>query len=139
MNWNKFFVAFVAAFIFLFLFGFLWYGTLMQGAHQEVPTLLRPESDFKHYFGWLLLGHIVMAFFFTLLCARYVPTRGAGGGATLGLLVGLMYAGPHLISFAVQPLTAKIVSGWIVGAVIQFAVAGAIIGAISKPATTRTP
>jgi hypothetical protein len=70
MNWNKFFVAFVAAFIFLFLFGFLWYGTLMQGAHQEVPTLLRPESDFKHYFGWLLLGHIVMAFFFTLLCAR---------------------------------------------------------------------
>ena len=59
MNWTRFFIAFIAAFIFLFVFGFLWYGTLMQGAHHEVPTLLRPEADFKSYFGWLILGHIV--------------------------------------------------------------------------------
>jgi hypothetical protein len=138
MNWQGFSIAFIAAFIFLFIFGFLWYGTLMQGAHHEVPTLLRPESDFKSYFGWLILGHIVMAFFFTLLCARYVATGGAGAGAMLGILVGLVYAGPHLISFAVQPLTVKILSGWIVGAVIQFAVAGAIVGAIYKPNSLAT-
>jgi len=134
MNWKKFFFAFIAAFIFLFLFGFLWYGTLMQGAHHEVPTLLRPETDFKSHFVWLVLGHLVMAFFFTILCARFVPAGGARTGATLGLLVGLVYAGPHLISFAVQPLTLKILCGWIVGAVIQFATAGAIVGAIYKPA-----
>ena len=51
----------------------------------------------------------------------------------LGLLVGLVYAGPHLISFAVQPLTFKILFGWIAGAVIQFTIAGAIVGAIYKP------
>jgi hypothetical protein len=134
MNWKKFFFAFIAAFIFLFLFGFLWYGILMQGAHHEVPTLLRPETDFKSHFAWLVLGHLVMAFFFTILCARFVPAGGARTGATLGLLVGLVYAGPHLISFAVQPLTFKILCGWIVGAVIQFAIAGAIVGAIYKPA-----
>ena len=59
----------------------------------------------------------------------------AAAGAMLGLLVGLVYAGPHLISFAVQPLTFKILFGWIAGAVIQFAIAGAIVGAIYKPAT----
>jgi len=136
MNWKKFFFAFIAAFIFLFLFGFLWYGTLMQGAHHEVPTLLRPETDFKSHFAWLVLGHLVMAFFFTILCARFVPAGGARTGATLGLLVGLVYAGPHLISFAVQPLTLKILCGWLVGAVIQFTIAGAIVGAIYKPAAT---
>src|SRR5262245_50837285 len=135
MNWKKFFFAFVAAFVFLFVFGFIWYGTLMQGAHHEVPTLLRPEADFKSYFKWLILGHIVMEFFFTMLCVRYVPAGGAGHGAMLGILIGLVYAGPHLISFAVQPLTVKILGGWIVGAIIQFAIAGAIIGAIYKPAT----
>src|SRR5215475_9999137 len=135
MNWKKFFFAFVAAFVFLFVFGFIWYGTLMQGAHHEVPTLLRPEADFKSYFKWLILGHIVMAFFFTMLCVRYVPAGGAGHGAMLGILIGLVYAGPHLISFAVQPLTVKILCGWIAGAVIQFAIAGAIVGAIYKPAT----
>jgi hypothetical protein len=137
MNWKRFFFAFIAAFVFLFVFGFLWYGTLMHGAHREVPTLLRPEAAFQSYFGWLALGQFVMAFFFTLLCARYVPDGRAGAGALLGILVGFVYAGPHLISFAVQPLTFKILCGWIAGAVIQFTVAGAIVGAIYKPATTH--
>ena len=129
MNWQKFFTAFMAAFIFLFVFGFLWYGTLMRGAHEEVQALFRTKPDFP----WLILGHFVMAFFFTMLCVRFVPTGGIGASATLGILVGLVYAGPHLISFAVQPLTTKILCGWIVGAVIQFAIAGAIVGAIYKP------
>ena len=137
MNWKKFFFAFMAAFVVLFVFGFLWYATLMHDAHREVPTLLRPDADFKSYFGWLALGQMVMAFFFTLLCARYAPTGGAAAGAMLGLLVGLVYAGPHLISFAVQPLTFKILCGWIAGAVIQFTIAGAIVGAIYKPATAH--
>ena len=136
MNWKKFFFAFIAAFVFLFGFGFLWYATLMHGAHREVATLLRPEAELGSYFGWLALGQFVMAFFFTLLCTRYIPSGRAGAGALLGLLVGLVYAGPHLISFAVQPLTFKILCGWIAGAVIQFAIAGAIIGAIYKPAVS---
>jgi Na+/H+ antiporter NhaC len=93
MNWKKFFFAFMAAFVFLFAFAFLWYATLMHDAHREVPTLLGPEADLKSYFGWLAIGHFVMAFFFTLLCARFVPGEGAGTGAMLGLLVGLVYAG----------------------------------------------
>src|ERR1700751_4704753 len=102
MNWKKFLVAFIAAFVFLFVFGFLWYATLMHDAHREVPTLLRPEGDPKSYFGWLIFGHLVMAFFFTTLCARFVSGGGATSGATLGVLVGLVYAGAHFISFAVQ-------------------------------------
>jgi len=129
MNWQKFFTAFMAAFIFLFVFGFLWYGTLMRGAHEEVQALFRTKPDFP----WLILGHFVMAFFFTMLCVRFVPAGGIGASATLGILVGLVYAGPHLISFAVQPLTTKILCGWIAGAVIQFAIAGALVGAIYKP------
>lgn len=135
MNWKKFCIAFFAAFVFLFAFGFIWYATLMHDVHREVPTLLRPEGDLKSYFLWLALGQLVMAFFFTLLCARYIPSGRAGAGAILGLLVGLVYAGPHLISFAVQPLTLKILFGWIAGAVIQFTIAGAIVGAIYKPAS----
>ena len=103
----------------------------MRGAHEEVPALFRTKPDFP----WLILGHIVMAFFFTILCIRFVPAGGVFATATLGILVGLVYAGPHLISFAVEPLTTKILGGWIVGAVIQFAIAGGIVGAIYKPSS----
>jgi len=132
MNWKKFFIAFVAAFGFLFLFGFLWYAILMHGAHQEVPALFRTESEFKEHFLWLVLGHIVMAFFLALLCVRFVPAGGAGRSALLGLLVALVYEGPYLITFAVQPITTKILCGWIVGSLIQFVVACWIIGTIYK-------
>jgi len=130
MNWQKFFTAFIAAFIFLFVFGFLWYGTLMRPAHEEVSALFKAKPDFPS----LILGHIVMAFFFAMLCVRFVPPGGIGASAALGILVGLTYAGAHVVSFAVEPLTTKILWGWIVGGVIQFAIAGAIVGAIYKPA-----
>jgi hypothetical protein len=132
MNWKKFFIAFIAAFVFLFVFGFIWYGNLMHGVHQEVPALWRPEAEFKEHFLWLILGHVVMAFFLTLLCVKFVPAGGAGG------CTKLVYAGADLITFAVQPLTTKILGGWIVGDLIQFAIAGAIIGAIYKPSSPAT-
>lgn len=135
MNWQKFFTAFIAAFIFLFIFGFLWYGTLMRGAHEEVQALFRTKPDFP----WLILGHIVMAFFFTMLCVRFVPAGGIGASAALGILVGLVYAGADLISFAVQPLTTRILNGWIAGSVIQFAISGAIVGGIYKPRSPVRP
>src|SRR5213078_999345 len=112
MDWKKFFIAFIAAFGFIFLFGFLWYGKLMHAAHQEVPTLWRTEADFGNHFSTLVFGHIVMALFFALLCTRFVPAGGAGPCAMLGLLVALVYEGPHLITFAVQPITTKILCGW---------------------------
>ena len=139
MNWKKFFFAFIAAFVFIFVFGFLWYGKFMHETHMEVPALWRPEADFGTYFPWLIFGHIVMAFFLTMLYARFVPAGGAGAGAMLGILVALVFIGNNLITFAVQPLTTKILCGWIVGDLLEFAIAGAIIGAIYKPASARMP
>jgi hypothetical protein len=138
MDWKKFFIAFVATFGFIFVFGFLWYGKLMQGAHQEVPALWRPQADFGSHFSWLVFGHIVMAFFLTLLCLKYVPAGGPGPCAKLGILVALIYVGVDLIWFAVQPLTTKILGGMVVGDLIQFGVAGAIIGAIYKSSSPAT-
>jgi hypothetical protein len=136
MNWKKFFIAFIAAFVFVFVFGFLWYGKLMHGIHDEVPTLWRTEADFGSHFPWLILGHAVIAFFLTLLYARFVPAGGAGAGARLGIIVAFLHIGGNLISFAVQPLTPQILGGWVVGNLLEFAIAGAIIGAIYKPSTT---
>ena len=132
MNWKKFLIAFIITFVWIFAFGYVWWGLLMRSAHMEVPAMFRPEAEFGNYMPWLILGHIVMAFFLTLLCAKFVPAGGAGGCAKLGILVALVYAGADLISFAVQPLTTKILCGWIIGDLVQFAIAGAIIGAIYK-------
>jgi hypothetical protein len=133
MNPKKFFIAFIVAFVFIFAFGFVWYGNLMHNVHNEVPQLWRPEADFHSYFPILILGHVVLAFFLTWLFAKFAPAGGAKAGAVLGILIGLMLVGDNLISFAVQPLTTKILCGWVVGNLLEFGIAGAIVGAIYKP------
>jgi hypothetical protein len=138
MNWKKFLIAFVVVFVFIFGFGFVWYGKLMHGAHMEVPALWRTEAEFGNYFPWLILGHVVMAFFLTMLYARH-GGGSVGSGACLGFLVGLVCAGNNFISYAVQPLTTKILCGWIVGDILMFAIAGALLGAIYKPSVSSAP
>jgi hypothetical protein len=138
MNWKKFFFAFIAAWIFVFAFGFVWYGNLMHSIHDEVPVLWRTEADFGSHFAWLVLGHAVMAFFLTLLYASFVASGSAGAGAKLGVMIAFLYIGNNLITFAVQPLTTKILAGWMVGGLLEFAIAGAIVGAIYKPAQAQT-
>jgi hypothetical protein len=134
MNWKKFFIAFIAAFVFMFVFGYIWYGNLMHNIHQEVPALWRTEPTFP----WLIFGHVVMAFFLTCIYARFVSAGGPGAGAKLGIKIALVFIGNDLILYAVQPLTTKILCGWIFGDLIMFAIAGAIIGAIYKPAIVST-
>src|SRR5437867_1878267 len=104
MNWKKFFIAFIAAFIFLFVFGFLWYGKFMDPIHKEVPMLWRTQADFGSHFPWLVLGHIVVAFFLTMLYAHFVPAGGAGAGFSLGILLALLFVGNNVIVFVVQAL-----------------------------------
>jgi hypothetical protein len=106
--------------------------------HMEVPSMFRPEAEFGTYMPWLIFGHIVMAFFLTMLCARFSPAGGAGGGARLGVLVGLFCAGIDFIGYAVHPMTTKMLWGWVAGDVLMLVIAGAIIGAIYKPAVVTT-
>ena len=136
MNLKRLFLAFLAAFVFIFLFGFVWYGHLMQNIHNEVPALWRTEADFGSHFPILILGHAVTALFLASIYARFVSTGGAICGMALGIMIAFLLIGGNLITFAVQPLTTKILCGWMVGNLLEFAIAGAIVGAIYKPSTS---
>ena len=127
MNWSKFFIAFIAAFVFVFFFGFLWHGILMKSAYMEIATHYRPDDQM----GWpsLILGHAVIAFFLTWICASF------GGGARIGVLISLLFVGLYFIRFAVEPLTTKIVALGSIGEVLMFGLAAAIISAIYKRTT----
>ncbi len=136
MNWTKFFITFIATFVFIFVFGFLWYAKLMHGAHLEVPALFRPEAEFKANFPILILGQAVIAFFFTLIFVRgFGSGGGVGVGFRYGLLLGLFLCGGNLIRYAVEPLTTTILLGWCVGGILEFSIAGLIVGTLYKPGT----
>jgi hypothetical protein len=134
MNHKRGFPAFLAAFVFIFLFEFLWHGMLMKSAYMETATLWRVEPMFP----LLILGQAVIAFAFTGLYVSKVGVNSAATGMGYGIVIGILCAGGDLIRFSVQPLTVKILWMWIVGGLVEFAIAGAIVGAIYKPRATAS-
>ena len=136
MNWKKFFFAFIAAFVFVFLYEWLFHGILMKGSSSEIPALWRPEAEFQSFFPLLVFGQIIFVFFFTLIFVRgFGSGGGIGGGLRYGALIGLLGVGANIIQYAVQPLTTHILICWSISGIIEFAIAGAIVGAIYKPVT----
>ena len=125
MNWTKFFIAFIAAFVFVFFFGFVWHGILMKSAYMEIQSHYRAHDDM--IWPSLIFGHAVMAFFLTMLYARH-----GGGSVSSGVCVGIL-VGLHFVRFAVEPLTPKILLMGGIGDVLEFGLAGALVGAIYKP------
>lgn len=136
MNHKRGFPAFIAAFVGIFLFEFLWHGMLMKSAYMEVPSMWRPPDEFSSHFLFLILGQLVVAFAFTGLYVSKVGVNSAATGAGYGIVIGLLCAGGGLIRFAVEPITTKILCMWIAGGLIEFAIIGAIVGAIYKPRAT---
>jgi hypothetical protein len=134
MNWTKFFIAFIAAFVFIFFFGFVWHGLLMKSAYMEIAGHYRAHDDM--IWPSMLLGHATMAFFLTWIVASCA--RGAGAGLRLGLLVAFVFIGLHFIRFAVEPLTMKILVLGGIGDLLEVGIAGALVGAIYKPLTSPT-
>jgi hypothetical protein len=130
--------AFLAALAVIFVFEFLWHGMLMKDSYMEVPSLWRPDAEMGTYFPLLFLGQAVMAFFFVGIYCRGFSGSGVPGGVRLGIMLAFLCIGGHLIQFAVQPLTTKILGMWIAGGLIEFAIVGAIVGAIYKPSSNTT-
>ncbi|HZR77980.1 MAG TPA: hypothetical protein VFA58_02170 [Chthoniobacterales bacterium] len=136
MNWAKFFIAFIASFVFIFFFGFVWHGLLMKSAYMEIASHYRAHDDMV--WASMLFGHAMMAFFLTWVVASFAGGGGLGTGLRLGLLLAFVFIGLHFIRFAVEPLTTTILLLGSIGDLLEIAIAGAIIGAIYKPSATTS-
>jgi hypothetical protein len=140
MNWQKLFIAFIAVFIFIFFFGWVFHAVLLKDTYAALPSgLQRSDADFKSHFGWLVLGQLVFAFVFTLIFASGFASGGVGSGVKLGVMLGFLGIGQHMIVYAVQPFPGNLMLYWGIGAIIEMIVAGAIAGAIYKPASALSP
>lgn len=136
MNTKRLFLAFVAAFFFVFGFEWLFHGVLLKATYAALPQgLTRSPEDFGSHFYWLVLGQLVITFFFTLIYARGFAGGGVGAGIRLGLMIAMIYVGANLIVYCVQPYPGSLIAIWSVGSLIEMAIAGAIVGSVYKPSS----
>src|SRR5262249_4882225 len=127
MNTKRFGLSFVVVFAFIFLFNWVLHGHVLQRLYLENRNIWRPPDEMQTYFCWLLLGQAVQAFFITLIFVKGYQNRGVAEGIRYGLLIGFLFVGAALISYATQLLPKKLILGWAAGWLVEYLLVGVLL------------
>jgi hypothetical protein len=138
MNWKRFFIAFIAAYVFMFFWGWLLNGVLLKDVYAETPNLWRSQGEMLSLFHWIIIGQALLIFAFVAIYASGFAGGGVMAGIRLGILLEVAAIGMRLSIYAVQPFPGKLIVYGSVSGLIEMIIVGAIVGAIYKPAAART-
>jgi len=135
MNTKRFISAIIAVFTFVFIYEWILHGGLLAGIYESTPALWRTKAEMPRYMIWLMLGQLVFTIMFCYIFLKGYENKGLMEGVRYGILIGLLFIGPDMIFYAVQPLPVNLVVYWCIGGLIEMTIAGVILAAIYKPAT----
>jgi len=138
MNWKKFFISFIAAFIFIFLWGWLYNGVLLKDVFAEAQSLFRSREEMMSLFHWIIIGQAGLALAFVMIYASGFAGGGIAAGVQLGIMIEILAVGARCAIYATQPFPAKLLVLISIGGFIEMIVTGVIVGAIYEPPVART-
>jgi hypothetical protein len=139
MNWKRFFIAFIAAYVFIFFWGWLLNGVFLKDIYAETANLWRSQSEMMSLFHWIIIGQALIVFAFVAIYASGFAGGGVIAGVRLGVLLEIAGIGMRLGFYAVQPIPGKLILYGSVGGLIEMIIVGAMVGAIYKPAAVQKP
>lgn len=132
MNWKFIWIAAVGAFGTIFGAEYFIHGVLLEGLYRGAPSLLRTQDEIQMRLVWMLLGYALSAFMLSLAYARLVGRRGLFMGALFGLLAAGVFVPQNLVLYAVMPIPLEIALWWIPCGLVEYMVAGAVVGLIYR-------
>jgi hypothetical protein len=135
MNFARIAAAAVVAWIVSIPVGYFVNMVLLVDVYAPNAAAMRPQAD--------LMGNLPLGFVFLLIgffAFAYAYAKGYEGGngmmegVRFGVVIALVVTGFGLIWVYVQfPITAAMAAAIIIDSIVEFAIYGAIVGAIYKP------
>jgi hypothetical protein len=136
MNWKRFFLAFIAAFVFMFCWGWFYNGALLKDVLAEAQNLFRPREEMMGLFHWIIVGQAGLALSFVMIYASGFAGGGIAAGVRLGIMLEILAISYRCAIYATQPFPAKLLVSISIGGFIEMIVTGVIVGAIYKPTSS---
>jgi hypothetical protein len=137
MNIRKFIVAALAYVGVSFILGFVWHLILFKDIYFGLGIYTREEPIFAFGVGAMVLQGLILAYLFPF---SNRGTRPIMSGVGFGLIMGTFMWSVTVLAFAAKTNVASLSTFFTLGTafhLIQFAVAGALIGWIHGPAPGR--
>ena len=133
MNWKRFFIAFVVAFVFMFFWGWLYNGVLLKDVLAQAQNLFRPREEIMGLFHWIVIGDAGLALSFVMIYASAFAGGGIAAGVRLGIMLEILAVSARCAIYATQPFPAKLLVLASIGGFIEMIGTGVIVGGIYKP------
>lgn len=132
MSIKRFFIAFIALFLFIFGYETLIHGVLLKSLYFETPTIWRNYDQMMSYapFNTIIMGVIALwiTFIFTQLFKEGGSKNGLRFGFYFGVLSGIQAAGAYYY----LPISAMLAFCWFCAYVIESLIGGYLIGLIYR-------
>ena len=139
MNFARVAAAAVAAWVVSLPVGYVVNEILLKDIYTANAAALRPEAALQANvpigFAFTLVGFFVFAYAYA---KGYEGTSGIMEGIRFGVLVAFMLICFGLIwSWVTTPISGQMVVSMMVDSVLEFALYGAVVGAVYKPAAKK--
>jgi len=139
MNYTRIVLAAIVATIVDAVYGFIVYGNLLTNQFAHFPGVYRPAETQGPYMPFLF-GGVLLA----MLAASFIYAKGYEGGNAIaegirfGLLIAFLEIGYSVaVSYAITNIGRRLAASMIVAALVEWIIAGTIIGLVYKPAGVR--
>lgn len=132
MNLKHCVISFIAVFAVIFAFDWIFHGNILHGMYMETSNMWRPETQMRDYYWWMLAGQALFAVFFCMIYCHGAKNTGIGEGLRYGALIAALLSSKWLIVYAVVPYPLMLIVYWIIGAFIEFMLAGAVLAWLHK-------
>ncbi len=115
--------------------GFVVHALLLHGDYLRLPNIFRSETESQGYFGFMLLGHLLIGIGLTWIYRRgHEPGKGVVvQGLKFGAAIAVVSTIPvYLIYFAVQRLPSDLIAQQIVFDTISILLIGILAAWLNK-------
>jgi hypothetical protein len=139
MNFPRVVMAAVAAWVLYLGVSFVVHTVLLRDIYMQHAGMMRPEAEAGAIlpvgFGFALVGFFAFAYAYA---KGYEGGSGMQEGLRFGVIVGILLCCFGTIwDYMVWPMSARLAVAWMVDYIIEFALYGALVGAIYTPAPRR--
>lgn len=130
---KKFWVAFVVTFVLLFFLEFIYNALILGGFYNSHPWGFLPNELQQSRMWAMPIGFLIWAFIWTYFFHRFASKKNVMMGIYHGVSYMIFLFVPlSFINYSVLQISGWCYLWWLVGAVIEGIIIGAVMGAIMK-------
>ena len=121
----------LAIFVSWSIIDYVIHGIILMEAYQQTEHLWRPMEEMK--MGLMYIVVLLTAIVFALIYKRLITNKSITNAIQYGILFGIAVGlGMGYGSYSVMPITYSIAITWFLGTLIEYVVAGVLVGIIIK-------